>query len=42
MFSKILIANRGDQQACLLAAKPNCMSEHIVRASNFDTETQYV
>lgn len=42
MFNKILIANRGDQQACLLAAQPNCMPTHAVRAGNFDTETHYV
>jgi len=42
MFNKILIANRGDQQACLLAAKPNCLLAHAVRAGNFDTENRYV
>lgn len=42
MFNKILIANRGDQLACQLAAQPNCLLAHAVRAGNFDTETTHV
>jgi len=42
MFNKILIANRGDQLRSNLAAKPNCMLKHAVRAGKFDTETHYV
>ena len=42
MFNKILISNRGDQLRSNLAAKPNCMPTHIVRAGEFDTEAQHV
>lgn len=42
MFNKILIANRGDQQACLLTAQPNCMPAHAVRADDLDAETSHV
>jgi len=42
MFNKILIANRGDQMRSNLAAKPNRMPTHIMRAGEFDTEAQHV
>ena len=42
MFNKILIANRGGQMRSNLAAKPNRMPTHAVRAGEFNTEVQYV
>tara|TARA_Y100001949_G_C15968848_1_gene322899 strand:- start:294 stop:422 length:129 start_codon:yes stop_codon:yes gene_type:complete len=42
MFNKILIANRGDQLACQLKAKPNCLATHFVRGGEFDTENHDV
>ena len=42
MFSKILIANRGDQLLSNLAAQPNCLQAHAMRAGKFDTEAHNV
>ncbi|MDI3326389.1 hypothetical protein QKW35_18580 [Pontibacterium granulatum] len=42
MFNSILIANRGDQLASQLAAKPNCMPTRAARAGDLDAENRYV
>jgi len=42
MFSKILIANRGDQLRSNLAAQPNRLSAHVMRSCKFDAETHNV
>jgi hypothetical protein len=41
MFTKILIANRGDNGRQAVAAKPNCMA-HGVRAGDLTAETSHV
>lgn len=42
MFNKILIANRGEQLRSNLAAQPNCVFAHVMRAGKFNTEARYV